>query len=215
MRCTTLPRPKIVGRQSDLAGTVLSSIRSELSRHHSASSFYSFIIRSMAPLRGTSSAQTANDDDIAVQQQGNSALVNAKRNFRFLVSPETSTDRPNRLRTRALLRTVRYVGQFIIWKLVRWAKYAAVGALVAAIGATAFGSVISGVAWIAAPTSITASILAATIWGVGKFAARRLHRRWKRTGQDTGEAEREYQSDHPLKREGTLGHELGPQAVPW
>jgi hypothetical protein len=173
------------------------------------------IIRSMAPSRGTPSAQTGNDDDIAVQQQGNSALVNARRNFKFLVSPETSTERPNRLRTRALLRTVRYVGQFIIWRLVKWAKYAAVGALVAAIGATAFGSVISGVAWIAAPTSITASILAATIWGVGKFAARRLHSRWNRTGQDTGEVEREYQSDHPLKREGTLGHELGPQAVPW
>jgi hypothetical protein len=169
----------------------------------------------MAPSRGTPSIRTSNDDDVAVQQQGNSALVNARRNFKFLVSPETSTERPNRLRTRALLRTVRYVGQFIIWRLVKWAKYAAVGALVAAIGATAFGSVISGVAWIAAPTSITASILAATIWGVGKFAARRLHSRWKRTGQDTGEAEREYQSDHPLKQEGTLGHELGPQAVPW
>lgn len=169
----------------------------------------------MAPSRGTIAAHSGSDDELAVQQQSKSALANARRNFKYLIHPESSPQQPSRLRTRALLRTVRYVGQFIVWRLVKWAKYAAVGALVAAVGATAFGSVISGVAWIAAPTSITASIIAATVWGVGKYAARKLHQRWKHTGQDVGEAEREYQTDHPLKREGTLGHELGPQAMPW
>ena len=169
----------------------------------------------MAPSRGTVNVPKGNEDELAVQQQGNSALVNAKRNFKFLISPETSSERPTRLRTRALLRTFRYLGQFIVWRLVKWAKYAAVGALVAAISASAFGGVVTGAAWIAAPPTIGASIFAATIWGVGKYAARKLHSRWKTTGGDAGEIEREQQSDHPLKREGTLGHELGPQAVPW
>jgi hypothetical protein len=166
----------------------------------------------MAPSRG---AVTQNDgDDAAIQQQGNSALVNARRNFKFLLNPGNA-EQPARLRTRAFLRTFRYISQFILWRLVRWAKYAAVGALVAAVGATAFGSVLSGVAWIAAPPTVGASIIAATIWGVGKFAARRLHQRWKTTGEDAGEAAREYRGDNPVQREGTLGQETGPQAIPW
>merc|ERR1711939_1163352 len=62
-------------------------------------------------------------------------MGNAKRNLNYLFSPTTANvDKPARLRTRALLRTCRYIGQFIIWRLVRWAKYAAVGALIAAVG---------------------------------------------------------------------------------
>ena len=169
----------------------------------------------MAPSRGVIKPHQSSDDDVAVQQQGNSALVNAKRNFRFLISPDSASDRPARLRTRAFLRTFRYLGQFIIWRLVKWAKYAAVGALVAAISASALGGVITGAAWIAAPPTIGASIFAACIWGVGKYAARKLHKRWASTGQDGGEIERESQSDHPVKRQGSLGQELGPEAVPW
>lgn len=166
----------------------------------------------MAPSRGTPAA--SDGDEVAIQQQSNSALVNARRNFKFLISPGNA-EQPARLRTRAFLRTFRYISQFILWRVVRWAKYAAVGALVAAVGATAFGSVLSGVAWIAAPPTVGASIIAATIWGVGKFAARRLHRRWKSTGEDAGEIAREYHEDNPVKREGTLGTETGPQAMPW
>ena len=166
----------------------------------------------MAPSRGASAS--GDGDELAIQQQSNSALVNARRNFKFLINPGNA-EQPARLRTRAFLRTFRYISQFILWRVVRWAKYAAVGALVAAIGATAFGSVLSGVAWIAAPPTVGASIIAATIWGVGKFAARRLHRRWKSTGEDAGEVAREHCEDNPVKREGTLGQETGPQAIPW
>jgi len=169
----------------------------------------------IAPSRGNAAPGPVNEDEVAVQQQSKSALIKARRNFNYLISPDASKDKPGRLRTRAFLRTLRYVTQFVFWRLVRWAKFAAVGAAVAAIGATAFGSVLSGVAWIAAPTSIGASIIAACIWGVGKFAARRLHKGWKTTGQDAGEAERENLEDHPLKHEGTLGQEMGPRAVPW
>jgi hypothetical protein len=167
----------------------------------------------MATSRGITNP-AVDEDDVAIKQQGNTALVNARRNFKYLINPQSS-DRPGRLRTRALLRTFRYIGQFVIWRLVRWAKYAAVGALVAAISATAFGSVITGAAWLAAPPTVGASIIAASVWAVGKFAARRLHKRWERTGGDEGEARREVEEDSPVRREGTIGQEIGPQAVPW
>lgn len=113
------------------------------------------------------------------------------------------------MRTRALLRTFRYIGQFILWRLVRWAKYAAVGALVAAIGATAFGSVVTGAAWIAAPPTIGASILASVVWGVGKYTARKMNKRWNETGKDAGHAQREMKEDEPEP----VPIELG--ATPW
>lgn len=175
----------------------------------------------MAPSSGITRTATTNAvgsaDDIAVHQQSNSALINARRNFSYLVNP-TSTDRPARLRTRALLRTVRYVVQFVIWRLVRWAKYAAVGAVIAAIGTTALGTFVSGVGWVLAPPSIGASIVAMGIWTTGKFAARRFHNRWKETGKDAGEEQRERETDRPepITTAGRgLGAETGPQAVPW
>ncbi|RMZ74913.1 hypothetical protein DV737_g5617, partial [Chaetothyriales sp. CBS 132003] len=151
----------------------------------------------MAPSRGSTSPGTIDSDDAAVQQQADSALIKARRNFNFLISPDSAANRPARFRTRAFLRTFHYIGQFVIWRLVRWAKYAAVGLAAAALGATAVGSVVSGVAWIAAPPTIGTSILVACIWGVGKFVARRLNQRWKARGGDAGEAAMEYRKDHP------------------
>jgi len=173
----------------------------------------------MAPSRGTS-AHTHTSDDTAVVQQGNSALASAKRNFTYLVSPSTlpASAQP-RLRTRALLRTLRYITQFVFWRAVRWAKYAAVGALVAGISATALGSVVTGAAWIAAPPTIGGGILASVVWGVGKFLARRLHRRWEGRGGDEGVEGRERVEmgivDSPVRREGSYGMDVGPGVVPW
>lgn len=164
--------------------------------------------------QGPHHAGSANSDDVAVKQQGNSALINAKRNFNYLISP-AAAEHPPRLRTRALLRTFRYIGQFIIWRVVRWAKYAAVGALVAAVGATAIGSMVSGVAWIAAPPSIGAGILASVIWGVGKYMARKLHHRWNASGRDAGQEARERMEDSPVRQEGSYGQDIGPRAMPW
>ncbi|KAJ9609797.1 hypothetical protein H2200_006125 [Cladophialophora chaetospira] len=172
----------------------------------------------MAPSRGahTNHPVKTHDHDTAVDQQSKSALISAKRNINYLISP-TGTERPARLRTRALLRSVRYISQFIFWRLVRWAKYIAVGSLVAAIGATAVGGAISGVAWVVAPTSIGASIIAGGVWGVGRFAARRFHARWKKHGGDVGQEVRERTEDHggDVKAEGTYGLDVGPRAVPW
>jgi hypothetical protein len=173
----------------------------------------------MAPSRGKPAAQAAQaneHDAVALDQQSNSALFSARRNLNYLISP-TGAERPARLRTRALLRTVRYIGQFIFWRLVRWAKYIAVGSLVAAVGTTAIGGAVSGVAWVVAPPSIGAGILAAGVWGVGRFAARRLHARWKKDGGDLGAEVRERVEDQggEVRREGSYGMDVGPMAVPW
>ncbi|EXJ92190.1 hypothetical protein A1O3_00740 [Capronia epimyces CBS 606.96] len=169
----------------------------------------------MAPSRGASHIE--GDGDIAVQQQSNSALAKARRNLKYLISPTSpGAEKPARLRTRALLRTLRYVSQFIIWRLVRWAKYVAVGSLVAAIGATAIGGAVSGVAWLAAPPTFGASIIAASVWGVGKFVAGRLHKRWEKEGGDAGEAMRERVEDtQDVRGDGSFGIDMGPRAAPW
>lgn len=176
----------------------------------------------MAPSRGSTSSQTVHStDEVAIYQQSNSALANARRNFHYLINPTTQAgDRPARFRTRALLRSVRYISQFIFWRLVRWAKYAAVGAVAAAVGATAFGAFASGIGWVLAPPSIGASIVAMGIWKGGSFAAQRLHKRWQETGKDAGQEQRERREDmsdqHVSTRAGRgLGPERGPQAVPW
>jgi hypothetical protein len=172
----------------------------------------------MAPSRGQAAPAMpafAPSDDTAVNQQSQSALVAAKRNFNYLVNPSKATDHPSRFRTRALLRSLRYLGTFIFWRLVRYAKFIAVGAVAAAIGATAFGSVITGVAWVAAPTSITAAIVSASIWGVGKWGAKRLHKKWERTGKDQGVELREQTEASPVNQEGTWRKETGPGAIPW
>ncbi|KAE9963382.1 hypothetical protein BLS_009359 [Venturia inaequalis] len=168
----------------------------------------------MSPSRGSPTATTPSDD-LAVSQQSSSALLNAKRNFNYLLNPSSTTAHPSRFRTRALLRSLRYLGTFIFWRVVRYAKFAAVGAVVAAIGATAFGSVVTGVAWIAAPTSIGAAIVSASIWGTGKFVARRLHKKWAKEGGDEGVKEREVREASPVREEGTWRRETGPGAVPW
>ena len=163
-------------------------------------------------------APRPNSDDSAVVKQGDSALASARRNFSYLINPSTSTGHPERFRTRALLRTLNYVTKFIFWRIVRYAKYVAIGSLVAAIGATAFGSVISGVAWIAAPTSFGASIIAATVWYLGKWGARRLQRRWgtlRAKQGDEGVDDHPELMESPVRRDGSWRHEIGPGNVPW
>lgn len=172
----------------------------------------------MAPSRGAQKAiSTAKADvsnDSAVEQQGTSALVSAKRNLNFLINPEKAANHPSRFRTRALLRTVRYLGIFIFWRVVRYAKYVAVASIVATVGAAASG-VIAPFAWLAAPPTMSAAIVSASIWGVGKFSAKRLHKRWEQTGKDEGRAQREAEETSPVKREGTWRDVTGPGAMAW
>lgn len=176
----------------------------------------------MAPSRGEAVVAHADhhhhaSDEKAVTQQADSALKNARRNFGFLINPTTAADKPTRMRTRALLRTLRYVGQFIFWRLVRWAKYAAYGAAVAAVSATAFGTFVSGAGFVLAPTGIVGSIMAASIWGVGKYIARKAHKRWAASGGDVGTEARESYDDADVRNRRTLtdGVEMGASAIPW
>lgn len=191
----------------------------------------------MAPSRGTAHHTTASssspnpshtstshdDHDRAITQQSSTALAAARRNFSYLLNPTAAAATgasPTRLRTRALLRTLRYVSQFIFWRVVRYAKYAAVTALVAAVSASAIGSVVTGVAWIAAPPTIVTSVFASVVWGMGKFLAGRLHKRWERDGKDEGVKIREDVEDGrvaagTVRSEGTYGLDVGPRAMPW
>lgn len=172
----------------------------------------------MAPSRGAASAVSANNvqnsDNVAVDQQSSSALVSAKRNFSFLINPDRAANHPARFRTRALLRTVRYISIFIFWRIVRYAKYVAIASIVATVGAAASG-VIAPFAWLAAPPTMSAAIISASIWGVGKFGAKRLHKRWEKTGKDEGRAQREAEETSPVKREGTWRDQTGPGANVW
>lgn len=111
-----------------------------------------------------------------------SSLQKAKRTVNFLVNPDASSNAPDRRRTRALLRSFRYITIFLFWRLVRYAKYAAVGAVTAAIAGTAIGSVASGAAFIIAPPGIFAGAGVGLLWGLGKFGWRVLGRR-VRTGE--------------------------------
>ena len=157
-------------------------------------------------------AVTASPDDRAVAQQGDSALKAARRNLSYLYDPKNSPH-PARFRTRALLRSLRYATIFVFWRLVRWAKYIAIGSLVAAVSASALGGVFTGVAWIAAPPTIGASILSACVWQAGKFGARKLNVRWQKAGEDVGEETREKAGDESSTER--YAAEPGLQTVPW
>ncbi|KAF7189199.1 hypothetical protein HII31_09621 [Pseudocercospora fuligena] len=164
----------------------------------------------MAPSRAAIPSETS-PDETAVAQQSSSAYKNARRNFNYLINPGTS-DQPGRFRTRALLRTLRYISQFVIWRLVRWAKYAAVAFAVATVG----GTLVSGAGFVLAPTGIAGSIVAASVWGIGKYIARKAHNRWKDSGGDVGNAARERAGDEARDRRlVTDSTEVGASAVPW
>jgi hypothetical protein len=135
----------------------------------------------MSPSRGpsTSEEDLSSSSEKATETRANirssSALHSAKQNLHFLFAPNsTNSPRPAHLRTRALLRSLRYIGIFVFWRIVRYAKYALVGSVVAALGATAFGGVVSGVGWILAPPGILGTVGIGMVWALGKWGFRRM-----------------------------------------
>lgn len=159
-------------------------------------------------------ASGAASDEHAVKQQGQSAWKATKYNLAYLYDPKNSP-RPGQVRTRALLRTLRWFSIFVFWRLVRWAKYVAIGSLVAAVSATALGGAITGVGWIAAPPTIAASIISGCVWQVGKYGARKLHKRWEKDGGDAGEDSRQRAQELDDMNSTRAFGEAGPAAVPW
>jgi hypothetical protein len=126
----------------------------------------------------TQLAAQAQDHHPAAAQ---SKLSKATTSLKYLYDP-THGPQPARLRTRSLLRSARYIAIFIFWRLFRYAKYAALGALGAAVAGTAIGSVVSGAAFVVAPTGIVGGAGAGLLWAVGKFGWRRARARMERSG---------------------------------
>lgn len=57
---------------------------------------------------------------------------------------------------------------------MRYAKYAIVGSIVAAVGATALGPVLGTAAFVVAPPTIVASIGVGMCWGLARWGWRRM-----------------------------------------
>lgn len=98
---------------------------------------------------------------------------------------------------------------------MRYAKYVAIGSLVATVGAGAFGTLVSGAGFVLAPTGIVGTIFAATVWGVGRFAVRRVKRRWDRRGGYEHEEDEEDEEDWRERQRRDRRMEFGAEAMPW
>ncbi|KAK5724809.1 hypothetical protein LTR15_004858 [Elasticomyces elasticus] len=145
-------------------------------------------------------------------QRETTALAKAKNTIQYMIDPKTGAQ-PTRLRTRAFLRSFRYVLIFAFWRLVRYAKYAAVGAIVAAIGSTAIGSVVSGAAFVIAPTGILGGAGIGIMWAVAKFGWRRARARVQK-GQHDGHADPRH--DERADAQGVKDEEVRPPKMdPW
>lgn len=97
---------------------------------------------------------------------------------------------------------------------MRYAKYAAVGALVAAVSGTAIGSVVSGAAFVVAPTGILGGAGVGLVWALARFGWRRARGRGGR-GEGKGEDPR---ADERADAEGVEEREVvvrAPRADPW
>lgn len=83
-----------------------------------------------------------------------------------------------------------------------------VGSVVAAIGATAFGGVVSGAAFLLAPPTIVSSMGLGIIWAMGKWGFRKM-----RVGE-MGVSEIKH-SQVGVKKDGQWRDVQGPRATPW
>lgn len=170
----------------------------------------------MSPSRGepTAIATSAEiDTDTKANIRSSSALESAQRNLQFLFAPDSpNAPRPAHLRTRALLRSLRYIGIFVFWRIVRYAKYAAIGSIVAAVGASAIGGVLSGAAFVLAPPTLLTSIGIGTIWAMGKWGFRKMKVKDRVGVMAAGEVEG---SRKGTRVDGSWREVQGPRATPW
>jgi hypothetical protein len=169
----------------------------------------------MSPSRGppANPSESEPSTETKANVRSSSALHSAKQNLHYLFAPDSpNAPHPARFRTRALLRSLRFIGIFIFWRIVRYAKYALVGSIVAAIGASAFGGVASGAAFVLAPHTIASSLGIGLIWMVGKWGFRKMRIGEKVAVNAEGQARRNHEG---VKKDGQLSDVQGPTAVPW
>ncbi|RDL41546.1 Uncharacterized protein BP5553_01525 [Venustampulla echinocandica] len=172
----------------------------------------------MSPSRGpakdlTSPSIDASTSESSIDTKANvrssSALRSAKQNLHFLFSPNSpNAPRPAHLRTRALLRSLRFIGIFVFWRIVRYAKYALIGSIAAAAGATAFGGAVSGLTFLLAPPTLATSVGVGLIWAMGKWGFRKM-RVSKMAAVEVKD------SQQNVVKDGRWRDVQGPRAVPW
>lgn len=160
----------------------------------------------MSPSRGAFDRNPTieTDTDTKANIRSSNALTSAKRNLHYLFAPDSpNAPHPAHLRTRALLRSLRFIGIFF-WRIVRYAKYALVGSLVAAVGASAFGGVVSGAAFVLASPTLATSL--------GRWSFRKM-----RVGEKLGvEAKSEVRaSQDGVRQDGQWRDVQGARALPW
>lgn len=143
--------------------------------------------------------------------KASSALQSAKQNIAFLMHPDKA-HAPARFRTRTFLRSVRYITVFIFWRLVRYAKYVAIGSATAALAGTAIGSLITGAGFIIAPTGIFAGAGVGLLWGMGKFGWRILASRLRTGAAQGADPRADERSDAGEYRTEEI---KAPRADPW
>ncbi|RAL64854.1 hypothetical protein DID88_001450 [Monilinia fructigena] len=168
-----------------------------------------------------SQAQSLTPTERAAQLRSSSALTSITQNIHYLLSPSSpNSPKPVRFRTRALLRALHSITVFIFWRLVRYAKYTAVGSIVAALSATTIGSFVTGIGWAVAPTGVVGVLGMSTLWWVGKwgFSKTNIGKRWEKKAEE--EADRLEREDGETRKEqvridGQWRDVTGPKAVPW
>jgi hypothetical protein len=143
-----------------------------------------------------------------------SVIQRTKTNLAFLANPATAPS-PTSRRTRAFLRTARYTLKFIFWRLVRYAKYAAIGSLTAFVAGTAIGSAVSGVGFILAPTGILGGATVGLLWGVGKIGFRGWRKFAHKAKQGAGDARLDEKESVKVKELVEKREERGLRADPW
>ena len=149
-----------------------------------------------------------------VAQPSQSKLQRTRTNLAFLVHPATAPSPASR-RTRAFLRTARYTLKFIFWRLLRYAKYVAIGSLAAAVAGTAIGTAVSGAGFILAPTGIFGGALAGLLWGMAKFGWRRFAKKARDGAGDARADERSDAEDDQMREAMEKREERGLKADPW
>ena len=95
---------------------------------------------------------------------------------------------------------------------MRYAKYALIGSIVAAIGASAFGGVVSGAAFVLAPPTLATSLGIGLVWAAGKWGFRKM-RVGEKLGVDTVSEVKA--SQEGVRADGQWRDIQGPRAVPW
>ncbi|BGP37175.1 hypothetical protein JCM10450v2_001081 [Rhodotorula kratochvilovae] len=90
-----------------------------------------------------------------------SKLSRTRANLAYLANPK-GAHAPGSLVTRSSLKTVRYVLRFVFWRLVRYAKYAIVGAGAAALAGTFAGVALPWVGALIVPSAPVAAAIGAT-----------------------------------------------------